>query len=221
MNITTDSLTSHAASVAPRALPIRNQKSKIRHLRRRGLSMVELLIALAISAMLLTATMVALDASFKAYADSAEQASSQAATRMITHRLLAMIRTSTAHGPLEPDAAAVPPVTITGDTLSSNYVELIDNKGYLIRVEYDADKQELWITSTPPVGTSLSEPLIGGVTACTFHNERRVNEEGLYVLARTTIDLTVQPGEDATLNLENGAATPIRVVASTMPRRVE
>ena len=34
--------------------------------------MVELLVSLAITAMLLTATMVAIDASFKAYAGSAE-----------------------------------------------------------------------------------------------------------------------------------------------------
>jgi hypothetical protein len=35
------------------------------------------------------------------------------------------------------------------------------------------------------------------------------------------MNFTVQPGEDATLSLENGKASPIRVVASTMPRRVE
>ena len=43
--------------------------------------------------------MVALDASFKAYAASAEQASSQATTRMVTERVLQLIRTGTVQGP--------------------------------------------------------------------------------------------------------------------------
>ena len=155
MNVTLNNLTPRLAAAATSASQISNQKSAIRNRSSRGLSMVELLIALAISAMLLTATMVALDASFKAYADSAEQASSQAATRMIVHRLLTMVRTSTAHGPLEPDGAAVPAITLAGNTITSNYIELIDTKGYLIRIEYDAAKEELWITSTPPVGTAI------------------------------------------------------------------
>ena len=74
-------------------------KNHTRHRRHRGLSLVEMLISLAITGLLLAATMVALDVSFRAYADAAEQASSQAASRMIVNRLITMIRTSTAHGP--------------------------------------------------------------------------------------------------------------------------
>jgi len=187
----------------------------------RGLSLVEMLLALAISAMLLTATMVALDASFKAYADASEQASSQTATRMITQRLLTLIRTSTAHGPLEADSSTMPPVTISGDTVTTHFIELLDASGQVMRVEYRADVQELWLVMTPITGVAVEQPLIGGVTACTFQCLRRTNDAGLLVLHRATIDLTVLPGEDATLSLENGNANPIRVIASTMPRRVE
>lgn len=192
-----------------------------RSARQRGLSLIEMLLALAISAMLLTATMVALDASFKAYADASEQASSQTATRMITQRLLTLIRTSTAHGPLEADGTTTPPVTITGDTVSSHYIELLDASGQVMRIEYRAASEELWLVLTPITGVAVEQPLIGGVTSCTFQCLRRINDDGLLVLHRATIDLTVQPGEDATLTLENGNATPIRVIASTMPRRVE
>lgn len=190
-----------------------------RHRAAHGLSLVELLMALAISAMLLTATMAALDASFKAYANAAEQASSQTATRMVTHRLLTLIRTSTAHGPLEPDDANG--VTLSGSTISSPYIELIDQNGTLLRVEYKAAEQKLVMIMTPPSGIAVEQPIMTGITHCSFQLVRRENDDGLLVLERGTITMTVQPGEDATLAIENGAATPIQVVASTMPRRLE
>ncbi len=199
-----------------------NSMQRIRGTVRRGLSLVEMLAALAISAMLLTATMVALDASFLAYADASEQASTQAATRMISHRLVTLIRTSTAHGPLEADASTTPPVTLTGNTVTSHFIELIDQNENIIRVEYRADDQELWLHTTPAAGGATSEhPLIGGVTNCTFTSLRRYNDDGLLVLERATMDLTVEPDDDATLALENGRKTPVRVIASTMPRRLE
>lgn len=189
--------------------------------RSRGLSLVELLIALAITAMLLTATMVALDASFKAYADSAEQASAQASTRMVTSRLLTLIRTSTAHGPLMPDAAATPPVTLSGDTLTSNYIELLDPSGNFVRIEYRSNTQELWVITTPPGGTATSYSIMGGVTAASFSCLRRMNDDGMYVLDRGTMDLTIMPGADATLAVEYRQGQAIRVFASTMPRKLQ
>ena len=57
--------------------PIKHQTSNIKHprLRRaRGLSIAEMLVSLSITSLLLTATMVAIDASFKAYANAAESA---------------------------------------------------------------------------------------------------------------------------------------------------
>lgn len=190
--------------------------------RRRGVSLVEMLIALAISAVLLTATMVAINASFKAYADAAEMASSQAATRMVVSRLLTYIRTGTAHGPLMPSASATPPVTLSGNQISSNFLELIDPNGNLIRVEFRADAQELWLTTTPPNATvGQSQPLMAGVTNAAFTLQRRRTDQGLWVLDRATVDLTVMPGADATLALENGPPTPIRAIASTMPRKLD
>lgn len=60
-----------------------------------------MLVSLAIVSVLLTATVVALDASFKAYAVAAESASTHTSARLISHRLLTLVRTSTAHGPLD------------------------------------------------------------------------------------------------------------------------
>ncbi len=219
--------------------------------RHRGVSLVELLIALAITAMLLTATMVAMDVSFKAYADASEQASTHAATRMITQRVLTMVRTSTLHGPLTAQASrtrqlqdpedptrqysvTLPAATIAGNIITSPYMELItqDNqhvalmyvtysKPSLVEGQPTQSLQELWLVTNPDGAVLQGQPLIGNVTAASFTCLRRKNGAGLYVLERGSMDLTVQPDPDATLALESGHTPPIRVIASTMPRRVE
>jgi len=61
--------------------------------RRRGFSLVEVLIALAITGTLLTASLAALDASFKSYKLTTEGASTNVVTRLVMQRLMAMIRT--------------------------------------------------------------------------------------------------------------------------------
>lgn len=195
--------------------------SRAHRRRHAGLSLVELLVALTISIMLLTATMVAIDASFKAYAASAEQASAQSTTRIATSRLLTLLRNSTAQGPLVPDGSATPPVTLSGDTITSNYIELQDQYGNIVRMEYRSSPQELWVIKTTPAGVKTSQPIVGGVTACTFSCVRRQDDNGLWVLSRGTMDLTVMPGADATLGLEAKRAQAIRVIGSTMPRKLQ
>lgn len=204
---------------------IQNPKSKVNHkfqirtLNRRrhaGLSLVEVLISLAITALLLTATTAALVASFRAYGDAVEQTSTQVAARMVTHRLLSLIRTGTLHGPLTPGDGA----TLSGQTITSSYLELIDPSGNLIRCEYRDDDQQLWLIQNPGAG-EVAQPLLANVTAAQFILRRRLNDNNLFVLERATFDFTIRPDEDATLALENGPSQPLRMISSTMPRRLE
>ncbi len=177
-----------------------------------------MLISLAITAMLLTATMVAIDASFQAYAAAAESASTQTSTRLVTHRLLSLMRTSTAHGPLLAESG----VTLSGNTLTSPYLELLDPDGNLIRLEYDSDDEMLYVTITPYGGSvATREPLLGGVSQCEFKLVRRLDDDGVWILERGSIDFTVHPDEDSSLAIEGDAAEPMRVIASTMPRKLE
>ncbi len=187
----------------------------------RGLSLVETLIAMTITAMLLTATMVAIDASFKAYASAAEQASAHSGLRMVSHRLLTLVRTSTAHGPLEP-AAGPPEVTLSNNILTSPYLEVLDANDNIVRIEWRSVEQELWITSTPAAGgTAVSQPLLSGVTDAKFFCVRQLNDDNLWQLQRGTMDVTVRPGADATLQIESGSSPPVRLIASTKPRKLE
>lgn len=68
--------------------------------RRAGFNLVEMLIALAITSMLLTATMVALHASFMAYQTTTEEASTHVIARLIQHRIMAAARIAQEFGPV-------------------------------------------------------------------------------------------------------------------------
>jgi prepilin-type N-terminal cleavage/methylation domain-containing protein len=204
-----------------------NRKSKIENRkcsrRRRGLSLVEMLVALAISAALLTATMVAIDTSFKAYAIAAESASTQTATRMVINRLLTLVRTSTAHAPVDetdplPTGATV---TFNGTLVESSFLEVVHPDGDLYTITWDSANEQLMLTQTPASGgTITTQPILGGVTDCTFQLSRRRDNDGYWQLERGSIDFTVEADDDASLDLEVGDVPPVRVIASTKPRRV-
>ncbi len=197
-----------------------------RSARRRGLSLAEMLVSLAITSLLLTATVVAIDASFHAYAAAAESASTQVSTRMVVHRSLNLVRTGTAQGPLtqldhDTFGGTMPAPTISGNDITSSYMILTDQDGNRITLEYRAADDTLYYT-TDRTGTEVTQPLLGGVTACTFHLKRRrdASTDFIWVLERGSIDITVEPDVDATLGLEAGAGEPIRVITSTAPRRL-
>ena len=197
-----------------------NKRKRSAHCR--GLSLVELLIALAVTSLLLTATMVAINASFIAYASAAEQASTQAATRMVIHRLLTLVRTSTAHGPL----TAEPGATLNGNTITSDFLVILDPNDQYMRIEYRADDQELWILIDDNGNFTFDEgetaqPLLSGVSNAVFTAVRRLDSQGVWVLDRASTDLTVAPAEDNTLDVESGPSEPVRMIGSTMPRKLD
>ena len=191
-----------------------------RRVRRGGLSLVELMIALAIISTLLTATAVALDISFKAYAIATQSASTQSSTRLLTNRLLTNIRTAAGHGPL---TSGEPGVTLLTDTLiESPFIEFVDRNGDGVRLNYDDAADVLQLIRTPAsTGIALpAVPILEGVTACKFLLQRGKDRDGIYVLERATFDFTVEAGDDSTMAIEAGNVPPVRVIASTKPRRI-
>ncbi len=186
----------------------------IRRRHARGVSLIEAIIALAISAVLLTATMVATDASFRSYANAAEQASTQAASRMVMYRLLAIFRTS--RGEFDCDSFNAQP-----GTFPSTWVEFIDAGGQFVRVEWRSDVQQLWhIINPDDPDTKQESVLLGGVSDATFTLVARRDDSGLVVMERITVDMTVEADDDATLDIETHRLPPIRLIASTMPRKL-
>ncbi len=196
--------------------------------RTRAFNLVELLVALAISATLLTATLQALDTSWRGYRQVSEAASTHVVSRIVTHRLLTMIRTGTNFSPFPADVldANLNPMASNSIQFTTNEDRLAGNNR-LTRIERrDAAGPEgpfeLWYvlldgSANPP--TVLQErPLMRNVQEATFILEYEPGPR----LRRATIDLTIEPNDDRAIQVNVGDNTdPIRLVASAVPRQLE
>lgn len=183
---------------------------------RRGFNLVELLIALAITASLLAATLAALNASFRAYQMTTEEASTHTIARLTINRLLALIRTGEDFGPFPDD----PKESI----VQSNSIEFAIDSGQTLVVEWDSGDQALYlIVLNEDHEEESRQLLLGGVIAQTDAEGEAIPpftleyEKGSK-LYRATIDLAIIPDDNAGLELEGDHAQTIRLVASAMPR---
>ena len=193
---------------------------ELRRRRRRGFNLVELLIAMAISATLLTATMMALDASFMAYQTTTEVASTHTISRLTLHRILTLIRTGRDFAP-KPDN----PVERIKESTFVDF-QLPDVAGTIISVEWDEVDEALYIS----VDGGPRQLLLEGVIEQTFPaGHPREGEqvppftleyERGFQLYRCTIDLMVQPDDNMTVTLDGDSQETIHLVATAMPRGV-
>lgn len=182
---------------------------------RRAFSLVEMLVALAISAALLTAVMVALNASFIAYQRTTEVASTHTISRLMMHRMLTLLRTGRDFGPY--------PLDPRFPTVESTYIEFYAHNDQLMRLEWIEEDEALYIVNITG-GVEERHLLLEGVT--------QKDENGDYIppftmefvkgtqLYRATIDLTVVPDDNMSVDLEGDNQDVIRLVASAMPRNV-
>ena len=195
---------------------------------RRAFSVVEMLIALTISSLLLTACLVALDSSFKSYETTTESASTHVVSRLVMHRMLAMIRQGTEFGPY-PLGVLVPTM------VDSDYIEFVsfedDTTGVrqVTRLSKAADTANTGMFvlnyqrqdfTNGTLTNQFNYPIIRNLKDAKFTLEYDIGPR----LRRATIDMTVQP-EDAGVNavhVTSGMnADVLRLVASTSPRRLD
>lgn len=190
---------------------------------RRGFSMVELLIALAITSTLLTATMAALDASFKGYKATSEGASTHVVSRIVMQRLTSMIRTGDSFGPYPVNPILTP-------NIESTWIEFVSfrdpstDEERITRLERrDGDAEngpyELWYVVTTYIDgayeSEIEAPLLTGLNEVRFDLEYDVGPR----LRRATIDLVIQPNDLQDAGMAGKIDTPtIRLVASAAPR---
>ena len=185
-----------------------DRSRRLRRGHRRGFNLIELLIALAITAALLSATMMALRASFMAYQSTTEVASTHTISRLVMHRMLALLRTGQDFGPL--------PDTPLDSIVDSNYIEFFTSDGQLITLDWvDAD-DTLYVVLTDENGLETPYPLLEGVTSCNFTLEYELG----YKLHRATIDMTIVPDDNMSVDLDGDNQLVIRLVASAMPRMI-
>lgn len=199
--------------------------------RRRGFSMVELLLALAIVSVVLTSALVALDASFRTYKATTDSASTHVVSRLLIHRITAMIRTGTEFGPFPEDV-----LNPAMNPMESNFIEFLSRVDpstgarEVTRIEFrealDGEPfGSLWFqlfrfdASGSPVGSNEEHLLLPNVEQGVFTLEYRVGPR----LERATIDLLIRPNDDLdAVSVEERVDTrPIRLVGSATPRRLQ
>lgn len=194
---------------------------------KRGFSLVEMLIALAISAALLSASLAALDASFKSYQTTSEAASTHVVSRIVMHRLMTLIRTGKEFGPYPVDV-----LDPAQNPLVSTFIEFVsaeDHQGagtrQITRIERRSEADgslTLWHIRTEFLNGTVVEtferPLITGLQEAMFTLEYDVGPR----LRRATVDLTITPNDLGDIAIGGVMDTPtIRMVSSTSPRQLE
>ena len=102
---------------------------------RAGLSMVEILIALAIAALLLTATAVAFDAAFKSYSSNYEMSIAGVSSRNALYQICSTIRS----------AWNDPAVDIIDVSTDGNECSLVDANGWNVEYRYEPTALQLQV----------------------------------------------------------------------------
>ena len=180
---------------------------------RRGFSIVEMLIALGICAALLTATLVSLHASFRAYQATTEQASTHVIGRVVMHRVMALIRNGVGFGPLPSDAreTIVPTDEMTFmDDLDREITLRLDRTRSALMMKVDSGAEQLLLEGVKGPTDGNGHDL--GAFTLEYQNGTK--------LVRANIDLTVAADDNANLAIEGNEVIPIHLVGSTAPRRI-
>lgn len=195
---------------------------------RRGFSMVEMLIALTVSTLLLSACLVALDSSFKSYEVTAASASTHVVSRLVMHRIMAMIRQGQEFGPY--------PLGVTSPTrLDSTYIEFVSYENdatgerQVTRLEKAADptvqgafqlQYRRWDYVNSTLRQTFTYPLIRNLKDAKFSLEYDIGPK----LMQATVDLTIQPDDmrnNATAIATTLHAPVVRLIASATPRKLD
>lgn len=203
--------------------------TKFKPRRRRGFSLVEMLVAMTITATLLTATLAALDASFKSYKMTTEGASTHVVSRIVMTRLMAMIRNGAEFGPYPVDVldAAQNPVetnfiefeTFRDDDTDDVQITRIERR---TATESENGPYELWYIRKDYSGETLvrseERPLLVKLEEAKFTLEYDIGPR----LLHATVDLTIKPDDIQDAALAADIAPPtIRMVSSVSPRRLD
>ena len=177
---------------------------------RRGFNFVEMVIATAITAVLLTAVMVALQASFHAYRQTTESASTGMVGRIVMERFQGLIRNGIDFAPY--------PGTLSTSVIESNELDIQRPDGTWITIGWDPATESLtwtedgvsWVilegvTQLPEGTGSTTSPFV-----LEFYRGRHLH--------RATIDLCVVPDDVQGMEIEGLEVPKLRLIGSAMPR---
>lgn len=174
---------------------------------RRGMGLVELLIAMSIVTGLLTATAVAVHAAFKAYEVNQQQATLLSKARVSLAFITGQVRTTKLHAP---DSTIKRASFSTGLTVVDDGLVMYDADDDLLRFHYDKVNKKLLVITPKGTYTMASGVESFSVTLEPMRSANSIKTGGGWdLLKRATIQLTVRAAGDETVTLSG----------SVMPRR--
>jgi prepilin-type N-terminal cleavage/methylation domain-containing protein len=197
--------------------PLDQRTRQIHSSRRRGLGLPEMLISLAIAAMLLTATAFALDSSCFAYKVNQEQASLIQTDRLTLNRITTMIRRTNAH---QPHTTATALSFAAGNIVTDNGIDMIDSSNVPLTFTYDSSNQRLLAISG-----GVTHVLANGVTSFVVTMEPMRSPESIRtggawdLLKRATFLISVHTNSKTAQGSETTNQQTITLSASVMPRQ--
>ena len=198
--------------------PVRFPAKAVRRRRYRGVGLVELLVALSISAALLTAVAVATDTSFKAYAINEEQSNLLQRGRLGLNRMLTYIRTCKEHQPINPQQISD---FVHGSTVTDTGFSMLNDAGEQIDVDYDPANKRILMSK----GDGIAHELVHGVVAFQVKMEpmkspAAIRAGGDYdLLRRATVLITLQTTGNLADMDEAANGQLVTLSSSVMPRR--
>jgi prepilin-type N-terminal cleavage/methylation domain-containing protein len=174
---------------------------------RKGFTVIELLIGMAISAVLLSGLFAAIQSSVNAYERSSADGVNRLTSRLLVERIALLVRTGVSFGPL--------PSNATINNLSSDTLEITTRSGQQITVTWNSIDETLemdvdGVSSTVLGGVTQD---VGGVPISPF----LLQFEHGTSLQRVTINLAVVPDPEQATAMD-GTADTLRLSASVMPR---
>lgn len=185
--------------------------------RNRGLSLAEMLIAVAITAGLLAAAAVAIDASIKAYSANQAQADTLHRARVALHRLTTLVRTSTAHSPVD---AIATDAFVDGTTVTDNGIQLITDAGDVVGFQFDSDNQQLIASENDAAHVLLRNVTAFSVKMTPMRSATSIKTGGGFdLLARATLQLTIRTSTDVNGISSSDATRTVTLSTSVTPRR--
>ncbi len=177
-------------------------------MKRRGFTVVELLVGLTITAVLLLGLFSAIQVSIDAYSRSSADGVNRLTSRLIVERIALLVRTGTSFGPM--------PASATINEVQSDYLEITTPTGQLVTITWDNASETIemdvdGIQSTVLGGVSQSA---GGVPITPF----LLQFENGTTMQRVTINLAVVPDVEHKTILDDSEDETVRLTASVMPR---
>lgn len=190
----------------------------VRRGRRNAVGLVELLVALAISAALLTATAMAIDASFKAYAINQEQSDLTQRSRLAMYRMSAIIRQTQLHQPKSGTTAHNQ--FVVGKTVTDSAIEMRDLSNKPIMYFHDAPNKRLMVRTETGDHVMCEGVEAFAVTMVPMRSAQSIRTGGGWdLLKRATLLLTVGSTSETSVKGEGSGDQTMTLSASVMPRR--